>query len=132
MRIFAPSRFGEFSHAGAVINDEPEMPVVVRTLRSPFGQRDELIAHVDEGGVWAATPQCKRENASIEGQRLLDIPDLERDMIDTDQVRFCFSRPCCFLRMIDWFYCGESFLAYFTFTPFYSLSDGPELQLLMI
>ena len=64
------------------------MPRLVGRLTSPCGERDELIAHVDEGHRGAnPAAQLELEEASIPGQRLLDVTDLERDVVDPDEPR---------------------------------------------
>jgi len=62
------------------------MPPVILMPVLRLHQGDELIAHVDEGLPLALAAQGKIEDPAIEGERLLDIPDLERDMIDADQL----------------------------------------------
>ena len=42
------------------------------------------------GGASAAAPQLKGKDASVKGQRLVDIPNLQRDVIDADHMRFRF------------------------------------------
>jgi hypothetical protein len=66
------------------------MSVVIRPLRSPFHQRNELIAHIDKSRASPAAPQFKRKDASVKGQRLVDVPNLQRDVIDAHHMRFRF------------------------------------------
>ena len=64
------------------------MPVLVLRLRPAFGQGDELIAHVDERHAGAAPAQRELEQPPVERERLVDVADLERDVVDPDQTRF--------------------------------------------
>ena len=50
-------------------------------------QRDELVAHVDERRALHAAAQLEREEAPIEGQRRVDVADLEGHVIHADQPR---------------------------------------------
>ena len=74
------------AYAFLVGDDEPEVPRLVRRLGSPCRERDELIAHVDEGHRGASpAAQLELEEASIPGKRLLDVADFERNVIDPDE-----------------------------------------------
>ena len=57
----------------------------VDTLRTPLGERDELVAHVDERHPAAAPPQLEVEQAAVELERLVDRAHLERDVVDADR-----------------------------------------------
>ena len=49
-------------------------------------QRDELVTHVDEGHVAAPAAQLHVvEDPLEEGDRLVDVPDLDREMVDPDE-----------------------------------------------
>ena len=71
----------------AVVDDEAEVAVLVLGLRAAGGERDELIAHVDERHARAAAAQRELEQPAVEGERLVDVADLERDVVDADQTR---------------------------------------------
>jgi len=58
------------------------VPLVVRALPPAGGDRDELVAQVDEGHPRYAAAQLEREQPSVEGKRLVDVADLERDVVD--------------------------------------------------
>src|SRR5262245_66302323 len=78
-----------------VIDHESEMPAVVGSLLAALLQRDELVAEIDERHGLATAAKLEVEQAAIERQRLIDIPDLESDMIETDRARFlCLSHSC--------------------------------------
>jgi hypothetical protein len=65
----------------------------IRRLGSACGERDELIAHVNEGHPSPSpAAQLELEEASIPGERLLDVADLERNVVDSDEPRHC-TRP---------------------------------------
>ena len=61
------------------------MPVAVLVRRLHFAQRQELVAHVDERLALAASAQREAEDLAVEGERLLDVADFERDVIDADE-----------------------------------------------
>ena len=63
------------------------MPAVIRRLPPALLQREELIAKIDEGGVFALAAQLELEQAAVERQRLFDVADLERDVVETDGAR---------------------------------------------
>ena len=68
-----------------VIDDEPEVALLVGRLRRPFGESDELVADVEERHPRDAASQLVLEDLAVELQRLLEVADLERDVVDTDQ-----------------------------------------------
>ena len=61
------------------------MAAVVGSLAAALGQRQELVAHVDERHPPGAAAQREVEQAAVELERLLDVADLERDVVDADQ-----------------------------------------------
>jgi hypothetical protein len=63
------------------------MPVLVLMLAVGLGQRNELIAQVDEGLAPVLGSQLEVEDPALEGQRLLDVAHLERDMVHAHQFR---------------------------------------------
>ncbi len=63
------------------------MAVGVGRLRAASGKSDELVADVDEGHLRPAAPQLQLEDPAEEGQRLLDVADLDRDVVDPDEAR---------------------------------------------
>ena len=67
-----------------VIDHEPEMTPVIGGLLAALLQREELIAKIDEGRGLALAAQLEVEQPTVEGQRLVDVADLERDMIEAD------------------------------------------------
>jgi hypothetical protein len=48
-------------------------------------QRDELIAQIDERGTAAFPTQLEVEQPAIEGQGFLDIPNLQRYVIEANR-----------------------------------------------
>src|SRR4051794_27551308 len=50
-------------------------------------QIDELVAHVNKGVALALAAQGELENPPVPVERLVDIADLNRDMVDTDETR---------------------------------------------
>ena len=78
----------------AVVDHQAEVPVLVLRLGPARGQGDELIAHVDERHARAAPAQRELEQPPVERERLVDVADLERDVVDADQTRLAAPRPC--------------------------------------
>ena len=68
-----------------VVDDEAEVPRAVRLLRAALHQRNELVAHVDERHPSPAASQLELEESSVELERLVDVADLERDVVDADE-----------------------------------------------
>ena len=80
-----------FPHRFLVIDDKPEMTAVIGSLPAAFLKREELIAEIDEGRVLALTAQREVKQASVECQRLFNVVDLDRDMVETNGTRLlCF------------------------------------------
>ena len=63
------------------------MAGAVRTTRAALHEREELITDVDEGSAARATSQRELEEPAVEGERLLDVTDLECDVVDPDEAR---------------------------------------------
>jgi hypothetical protein len=80
-------RLERLAHRGAVVDHQAEVPVLILRLRSLRGQRNELIAHVDERHGPAAPAQREFEQSSIERERLVDVADFQRNVVDADQAR---------------------------------------------
>ena len=59
----------------------------VRRLRAPARERDELVADVDERHPPGASAELQVEDAAVEAERLVDVVDLERDVVDADKPR---------------------------------------------
>src|SRR6266540_1135598 len=76
------------AHGVFVVDHEAEMTAVVGRLGAALLQRKELVAQIDERRGLALAAQLELEQAAVEGQRLLDIADLERDMVETQGARF--------------------------------------------
>ena len=60
------------------------MAVDVAVFGADLRQVDELVAHVDEGVGLALAAQLEVEDAAIEGERLLDVADLDGDVVHAD------------------------------------------------
>ena len=89
-----------------VVDHEAKMAAVVGRLRAALLQGEELIAQIDEGRGLALAAQLEIEQAAVEGERLLDIADLESDMVETDGARFpCFRHGG--LRQLGHASCGD-------------------------
>src|SRR5205823_7405391 len=81
--------FGPRLHARAVIDDKADMAALDPALLVVGHPRqiDELVAHVDEGAALVLAAQVEIEDPAVPGQRLVDVADLDRDMVDADQPR---------------------------------------------
>lgn len=74
------------AHRLPVIDDQPEVAGLVGRLRPGRRERDELVARVEEGHVVAHPPsQLELDEAAVEGQRGVQVVDLQRDVVDADQ-----------------------------------------------
>lgn len=64
------------------------MALVVRRLRAPGGERDELIARVEEGHPVAdPPPQLELEQPPVERECVVEVAHLERHVVDADEPR---------------------------------------------
>ena len=57
----------------------------VRVLRAALCEGDELVAHVEKGHAGRAPAQRELEDATVEGERLFQVADLEGDVVDPHQ-----------------------------------------------
>jgi hypothetical protein len=71
----------------SVVDDEPDVALGVGRLRTPFGQREELIAHVHERHSAAAAAQLDLEDAAEEVDCFVQVADLDRDVVDPEKPR---------------------------------------------
>src|SRR5262249_55913068 len=67
-----------------VLDHEADVAVRVRRLRAALPKRDELGAPVDERHPGDAAPQLELEVALPPGERLVEVVDLERDVVDPE------------------------------------------------
>src|SRR4029450_183977 len=70
-----------------VVDDEPEVPVRVRRLRSSLREGDELIADVDERHPSEVAPELELEDPAVPLERLVDVADFQRDVVDANEPR---------------------------------------------
>jgi hypothetical protein len=82
---FGTCRLGETLHRRAVIDHKAEMPLAVLVRRLHLHQRQKLVAHVDEGLSLAAPAQRELKELALNGEGLVEVADLERDVIVADQ-----------------------------------------------
>jgi hypothetical protein len=54
-------------------------------LRATLGKGDELIAHVDERHARHPPPQLELKQRAVEGERLVDVADFQRDVVEADR-----------------------------------------------
>ena len=76
---------GRGKRRGAVVDDEADVPRAVRPLLASYRERNELVAQIDERHRAAVAPtQGEVEDPSVEGERLLQVAYLQRDVVDPD------------------------------------------------
>ena len=66
-----------------VVHDEPEMRLL--GARPSFEQGEELVPYAKKRGARYAGDRCGLEEVGVEGDRLLDVVDLERDVVDPNE-----------------------------------------------
>lgn len=67
-----------------VVDHETEVAMAIGWVRRPRGKGDELIAEVDEGHPPGTSSQLEVEDPPVELERLLDVADLERHVVDAE------------------------------------------------
>ena len=70
------------------------MAVLVGWLRAPAREREELVAHVDERHPVRAAAQRELEQLAVERERLVDVADLERDVVDPNKPSIWHAGHC--------------------------------------
>src|SRR6516164_4147503 len=76
------------AHARPVVDDEPEMAAAILVRVSDLHHVDELIAELDKGVARPFCPELKIEDFAVKIEGLIDIANLDRDVVDADEVRF--------------------------------------------
>jgi hypothetical protein len=69
------------AHSVLVIDHKPEVTPVVTGLFAAFLKGKKLIAKIDEGSMLVLAAQLEFKQASVEGQSIFDVSDLERDVV---------------------------------------------------
>ena len=82
-----PASWSACRTRAAVIHHEPEVAVPVRRAGLALRERQELVAHVEEGHARHAAAQLELEDAAVEVDRLVHVADRQRDVVDADQPR---------------------------------------------
>src|SRR5206468_3282582 len=73
-------------HSLLVVDDEPEVAIVVAALRARCAQREELVAQFDERHVGpSAAAELEGEDSPVPLKRLVDVADLQRDVVDANE-----------------------------------------------
>ena len=85
--ISAAGRLERRADGVLVVDHEPEVAVAVGRLAAALGEGDELVARVDEGHPGRAAAQAQLEDLAVEGERLVEVADLEGDVVDADEPR---------------------------------------------
>src|ERR1700676_2388083 len=75
-----------------VIDYKPKMTSIVGGLCTALLERNELVSQIDERHRIAFASKFKIEQPTVEGQSRFDVTDLESDIIETDDTRFCCFR----------------------------------------
>ncbi len=81
-------RFERRAHRRLVVDDEPDVPFAIDVRCRVACEREELVAHVDERHLRADAPaQLELEELRVPGERLVEVADLERNVVDADDSR---------------------------------------------
>jgi hypothetical protein len=78
-------------HAAPVVDHEAEVAAGLAPGRVALGQREKLIAHVEERHPTQTTAQLQLEDAAVEGHGLVDVAHLEGHVVDADHPRHMLS-----------------------------------------
>src|SRR5437763_1482990 len=80
-------RLGALLHTRAVVDDKADMATLDAARFAVRHPRhvDELVPHVDKGAALAPAAQVEVEELAVPVERLVDVADLDRHMIDADQ-----------------------------------------------
>jgi len=71
----------------AVVDDEAEVAIGVGPAARAGQEREELVAHREEGDLALALDAREGEDRAVEGERGVDVADLEGDVVDADEAR---------------------------------------------
>src|SRR5207237_6133900 len=74
-------------HGRSVVEHKADMAALDAALlivRHPR-QVDELVAHIDKGGALMPVAQVEVEDLAVPFERLVDVADLDRHMVDADE-----------------------------------------------
>jgi len=71
----------------AVVDDEAEVALGVGRAGRAGEEREELVAHREEGDLALALDAREGEDRAVEGERGVDVADLEGDVVDADEAR---------------------------------------------
>src|SRR3954463_14861602 len=80
----------EVTNTRPIIHNKTEVPVLVRMRRTCFHQRDELIAHINESLPFASPSQLEGEDLSVEGERLINVTNLQGNVVQANKPRLSF------------------------------------------
>src|SRR6516225_1988648 len=81
----AAGRFDPVAHTRPVVDDEPEMAAPVLVRFADLHHVDELVAELDKGVARPFCPELEVEDLAVEIERLIDVADLDRDVVDADE-----------------------------------------------
>jgi len=77
-------------HRLLVVHDEADVAALVRLLRPPRRQGEELVPHVHEGHPPAGPPaQLEPEEPPVPLQRRVDVVDLQRHVVNAEKPGHC-------------------------------------------
>src|SRR5262245_28370609 len=72
------------AHRFLVVDHQTEMTAVIGRLPTALLKRQELISEIDESGIAVLAAQGEVEEAAVKRERLVDVADFERDVVDAD------------------------------------------------
>ena len=84
-RISTPASSRARRTASLSSTTSPRWRSLVGRLRAALAEREELVAHVDEGHPRRPAAQLELEDPAVERRGLVDVADLERDVVHPDQ-----------------------------------------------
>jgi hypothetical protein len=80
----------EVTNTRPIIHNKTEVSVLVRMRRTCFHQRYELIAHINESLPFASPSQLEGEDLSVEGERLINVTNLQGNVVQANKPRLSF------------------------------------------
>jgi hypothetical protein len=83
----SPSRRTAARDGLDVVDDQPEVALAVRLLRAALGEREKLVAGVDERHPSRPAAQLEAEQTAVEIERGVHVADLEGDVVEADEAR---------------------------------------------
>jgi hypothetical protein len=93
------SFFQGHAHRLLVIDHQPEVPAIIGRLPAALLKGEELVAEIDESSIFALAVQLEVEQPAIKCQRLVDVADFDRNVIEADRAGLlCFGHGSLHIR----------------------------------